>query len=787
MENYITEVDALDEAKQCFLVYSAEVLTDRAIPAAEDGLLSSQRKILWTMSDFLGMNSKGKTKKCNAIVGSTLSTSYFHGDQACYGVLCKMSQEYLMRYPLIQGQGSLGTQENNDLVASSRYTEAKPSIYTDLMMVDYKKNPVPIKETYNGEYLEPVVLPSLFPNALCNGRQAIGISMSHNSAPNNLSEVCDAIVAYINNPNLTIDDIMKYMKGPDFPLGNVIINQKDIKTAYATGKSQTSLKVRGDYEIDGNKIIFTSIPYRTYRNKIKEQLEKNVEVFEPLMEDFNDESNIGKNRLVFFAKPGKVQSLLTKLFALTDLQTSISYNMNYIVNGTPKLCSIKDLIQAYVIHQHNVMINIAKTDLSKANNKKHTIEGLLIALKDIDTAIQLIRNSFDKEEARIKLIEHFSITEEQANAILDMKLSKLTKLDKDDLLKELEELRLAIANYEKIINDSNYRNKTLIKKVQELKNKYGDARRTKIIQIADESKEDKEIVNVEPEKCVVITTASGNIKRIPISSFKIQKKNGKGVKSQDDITDTIIRTNTIDQLMIFTNKGNMYRLLVNDIPAGTNASKGQPITSLVEMTSGEKPTIIYSIYRDTDAQYVIFATKNGIVKKTALSEYTSTKKKCGIPAIKLREDDELVAVSLVKDENIILVSSSGNAIRFKSSEISAAGRLTIGLKGMTLKPEEKVISMSVVRDSKDNLATFSSIGMAKQFSLTELPLQARGGKGIKIGDVVAVALISNEDNLLVCGAKNNICISAKDIPILSKIAQGSQVIKGDRIISVSKI
>ena len=787
MENYITEVDALDEAKQCFLVYSAEVLTDRAIPAAEDGLLSSQRKILWTMSDFLGMNSKGKTKKCNAIVGSTLSTSYFHGDQACYGVLCKMSQEYLMRYPLIQGQGSLGTQEDNDLVASSRYTEAKPSIYTDLMMLDYKKNPVPVKETYNGEYLEPVVLPSLFPNALCNGRQAIGISMSHNSAPNNLSEVCDAIIAYINNPELTIDDIMKYMKGPDFPLGNVIINQKDIKTAYATGKSQTSLKVRGDYEIDGNKIIFTSIPYRTYRNKIKEQLEKNVEVFEPLMEDFNDESNIGKNRLVFFAKPGKVQSLLAKLFTLTDLQTSISYNMNYIVNGTPKLCSIKDLIQAYVIHQHNVMINIAKTDLSKANNKKHTIEGLLIALKDIDTAIQLIRNSFDKEEARIKLIEHFSITEEQANAILDMKLSKLTKLDKDDLLKELEELRLAIANYEKIINDSNYRNKTLIEKVQELKNKYGDARRTKIIQIADEPKEDKEIVNVEPEKCVVITTASGNIKRIPTSSFKVQKKNGKGIKSQDDITDTIIRTNTIDQLMIFTNKGNMYRLLVNNIPAGTNASKGQPITSLIEMASGEKPTIIYSIYRDTDAQYVIFATKNGIVKKTALNEYTSTKKKCGIPAIKLREDDELVAVSLVKDENIILVSSAGNAIRFKSSEVSAAGRLTIGMKGMTLKAGEEIVSMSIVRDSADNLATFTSTGMAKQFSLTELPLQAKGGKGIKIGDIAAVALISNEDNLLVCGAKNSICISAKDIPTLGRTAQGNQVIKGDRIISVSKI
>lgn len=387
MNNFITEVDALDEAKECFLTYAAEVLTDRAIPAAEDGLLSSQRKILWTMEDHLKMDSKSKTKKCQSLVGNTLSTSYFHGDASCYGVLCKMAQKYLMRYPLLDGQGSLGTQEDNDLVASPRYTEAKPSIYTDLMMIDYKKNPVPTKETYNGEYMEPVVLPSLFPNALCNGRQAIGISMAHNSSPCNLTEVCDGILAYIDNPDLTIDDIMQYIKGPDFPLGGQVINSKDIRAAFSTGKSNVSLKVRGDYEIDGDKIIFTTIPYRTYRNKIKEQLEKNVDEFEKCLDDFNDESNIGNNRLVFFAKTGQVKVLLNKLFALTDLQTTISYNMNFIVDGTPKLCSIKDLIKAYVIHQNNVMINIAKTDLAKAQAREHVLEGLLIAIKDIDTAI----------------------------------------------------------------------------------------------------------------------------------------------------------------------------------------------------------------------------------------------------------------------------------------------------------------------------------------------------------------------------------------------------------------
>lgn len=787
MESFITEVDALDEAKECFLTYSAEVLTDRAIPAAEDGLLSSQRKLLWTMEDHLKMDSKGKTKKCNAIVGSTLSTSYYHGDASCYGVLCKMSQKYLMRYPLVHGQGSLGTQENNDLVASSRYTEAKPSIYADLMMLDYKKNPVPTKETYNGEYMEPVVLPSLFPNALCNGRQSIGISMAHNSVPNNLSEVCDAIIAYINNPELTVDDIMKYIKGPDFPLGNVIINQKDIKTAIATGKSQTSLKVRGDYEIDGDKIIFTSIPYRTYRNKIKEQLEKNVDAFEKVLEDFNDESNIGDNRLVFFAKPGQVKALLNKLFTLTDLQTSISYNMNYIVNGTPKICSYKDLLKAYVKHQHNVMINVAKTDLAKATNRAHTIEGLLIAIKDIDTAIRLIKESENKEEASNKLINHFKITEQQANAILDMKLSKLTKLDKDDLLKELEELQLAIATYDKTINNESYRNEILIKKVSELKDKYGDDRRTKIMQIEDSPKEEKEIVNVEPEKCVVISTISGNIKRIPITSFKTQKRNGKGVKTQDDITDTIIRTNTIDSLLIFSNKGNVYRFLVNDIPEGTNASKGQPITSLIEMLPGEKPTVIYSVYRDTEAEYIFFITKKGLAKKTSIKEYTSIKKKNGTAAIKLKDEDEIAAVSLIKNEAIILTTSGGNCIHFNSKEVAATGRVTQGMKAITMKNDEEVTGMVVVRESTDNLAVFMPNGVARQIPLKDFPLQKRAGKGIKIGEVADMTLVAPDDTLLVSGQKKNICIAANDIPVLGRLAQGNQIIKGDRIISVSKI
>ena len=792
--SFITEVDILDESKECFLTYAEEVLTDRAIPAAEDGLLSSQRKILWTMEDHLKMDSSSKTKKCNAIVGSTLATSYYHGDASCYGVLCKLSQKYLMRYPLIHGQGALGTQENNELVASSRYTEAKPSIYADLMMIDYKKHPVPTKETYNGEYMEPVVLPSLFPNALCNGRQAIGISMAHSSPSHNLTEVCNAIIAYIDNPNITIDEIMKHMPGPDFPLGGTIINAKDIKTAFSTGKSNTSLKVRGDYTIDGNKIIFTSIPYRTYRNKIKEQLEKNVEEFEKVLEDFSDESNVGENKLVFEAKNGCVSTLLNKLFKYTDLQTTISYNLNFIVNGTPKLCSIKDLLSIYVIHQNNIIINIANADLDKARKKEHVLEGLLVATKDIDTALNLIKNSLNRNEAKTKLVNHFTITEVQAEAILDMKLVKLTKLDRDELLKELEEIRLAIVEYEKLLNDEVYRNTVLTEKVKSLKAKYGDARRTKITQVADSSNEDKEIEFVEPEKCVVVMTEGGLIKRIPATSFRTQKRNGKGVKTQDDITKEVIRTNTIDSLLIFSNKGKVYRLLVNDIPVGTNSSKGQPITSLITMDPGEIPATIYSIYRGTEAKYVMYATKNGLIKKTKIEEYNSLKKKTGIIAITLRENDELATVSLINEEPVIFITKNGMSIRFNTTDVSPSSRIASGVKAITLNEGDFVVSALPIRNKDDSLAVFTKNGLSKKTKLSEFPSQNRGGKGLvcykptnATGEVCAAALVEDGDCVLILGDKTNICIETKEIPELARNGIGNAVIKDSKVLSVSKI
>lgn len=788
MESFITERDICDVSKENFLTYASEVLTDRAIPAAEDGLLSAQRKILWTMEDYLKMDAKAKTKKCNAIIGSTLATSYFHGDQACYGVLCKMSQEYLMRYPLIQGQGSLGTQENNDMVASSRYTEAKPSKYADLMFNDFKKNVVPLKETYNGEFMEPVVLPALFPNALCNGRQAIGISMSHNSLPHNLIEVCNAIVAYIQKGSLTTEEVMEYIKGPDFPLANTIINAKDIKTAFATGHSATSLKVRGEYEIKGNKVIFTTIPYRTYRNKIKEQITKNIEELEKFIEDFNDESSLGQNKLVFTIKAGiNPEQAVLKLFAYTDLQTTISYNMNYIVNGTPKLCSIVDLIKSYVEHQTEVVINSTNYDLKKASDRFHVVEGLLIALEDLDNVITLIKKSASSKEAKVALIEKYKITEIQAKAILAMKLSSLANMERMELEQEKKDLINLIEKYNAIINDKTVRDEVLIKSIIAMRDKYGDARRTQLCNI-EVPKEEKEIAEVIPEDMVVVMSQNGDIKRIPTKSFKIQKKGGRGTKSEADAIMDTISTNTIDTLMFFSDKGKMYRTVVDNLPIGTNTTKGHHISSLIKMGDDEKIIAMSSLHRKSTPKFVVFVTTKGLIKKTLLSEYTSVKKNTGIQAIKLGEGDTIASVNFMDEEELLVVSHAGMAIRFTTKDINPIGRVAAGVKSIKLGEGDYVVAGLPIHKVTDMLAVITENGMGKKVHLNDFSTQGRNGKGVIVSkDTVAgVAMVDDEDTLLLVGQPTSICFETKELPVLGRAAAGNIVIKNSKVKRVVK-
>ena len=788
--NLITEVDILEESKNCFLDYTEEVLTDRAVPSAEDGLLSVHRKLIWTMEEPLKMNSKSKFKKSASIVGTTLATSYFHGDTACYGALCKIAQPYLMRYPLIDGDGNLGTQEGNGYEAASRYTNAKPSIYADLMMNDFKKNVVPLKETYNGEYMEPVVLPSLLPNAIVNGRETIAIGLAHNSLPHNLTEVCNAIIARLEkNDSLTIDELMLYIKGPDFPLKNIVINSKDIKAAFAKGKSDVSLKVRGDYEIKDNEIIFNTIPYRTYRNKIKEQISQNIDVLEEYIEDFSDESNCGINKLVFKIKKGvNPEQAVLKLFALTSLQTTLSYNMNYIVNGTPKMCSMMDLIDAYVNHQTNVLLASTEFDKEKALKRKHILEGLIIVINDIDKAIHLIRDSLNSAEAASRLVKTFNLTEEQAKAVLDMKLARLTKLDKNDLIKELEEKNRIIAECEKIINEETYRNNVLIEKVKNLKNTYGDARRTELLNI-EVPKEEKEIAEIIPEDVVIVFTENGLIKKVPTSTFKIQRRGGKGVKTKDEIISDVIKTNTVDTLMFFTTKGKMYRTIADNIPTGTNITKGVSVNSLIKLDKNEKVIAITSLHRKSTPKYVIFVTKNGMVKKSYLEEYTKTNRNTGIAALNVKENDEVVRIIFQDEEDMILLTKNGMSIKFATKEINPVGRAAMGVKGIKLSEDDEIVAALPIHKTSDTVAIFTENGLGKKVSLEDFPLQGRGGKGTicSKSSIIKGLMISNEDNILICGNKSSICISAKDIPLLSKISQGNILLKDNKVLSATKI
>lgn len=787
-DNLITNVDILDEAKETFLVYAEEVLTDRAIPAAEDGLLSAQRKILWTMEDYLKMDSKSKTKKCNAVVGSTLATSYYHGDAACYGVLRKMAQEFLMRYPLVTGQGQLGTQESNDMFSSARYTEAKPSIFADLMMNNYKKNVVPVKETYNGEFMEPVVLPALFPNALCNGRQAIGISMAHNSAPHNLTEVCNAAIALIQKGNLTIDELLNYIPGPDFPLGGTVLNIKDVRTAFEKGKSTISLKIQGDYEIDGQKIIFTSIPYRTYRNKIKEQIEKNIEVLSKVIDDFDDESNIGQNKLIFYVKNGvSTSKALTLLFSLTDLQSSISYNMNYIVNGTPKLCSMIDLLKAYINHQEDVLIKTTEFDKAKAEARAHILEGLIAAVDKIDEVIILIKTSESKADARTKLINFLSVDETQANAILDMKLGRLTKIDKQELIDELAEKNKLIAKCKELLTSKEARNKKLIEQITWLKNKYGDARRTKLLNV-EIPKLEKEPVVIEPKDCVVIVTKNNTIKRVDAKNYKVQKRNTIGIKNNGNIIAFSQKTNTQDTLMVFSSKGKMYRLLIDNIPEGTNASAGVALSTLITFDADEYPMAYATLTRDSDKQYILFATKNGIVKKVLMSEYDNIKR-TGVLAIKLKEGDGVASVTFINQEDIMLVTKNGMCIRFAASNLPISSRTAQGVKGIKLNDGDQVISALPISNAADYLTIVSEEGFGKKIALKEFNLQSRGGKGVICykGVIGEATIAADADNILISGNKNSIVIALEDFPTLSRISQGNIMLKNNIITSVSKI
>lgn len=789
----ILKTPIIEEVEQSFLDYSLSVITDRAIPSAEDGLKPVVRRILWDMWDKGYKNDK-KFVKCAQPVGDTMGRFHPHGDSSIYGALVGISQPWNMRYPLITFHGNNGSRDGDE-PAAYRYTECKLSKIGEEILRDIKKNTVDWNSAYTEEEEEPVYLPGVIPNLLVNGTTGIAVAMACSFAPHNLNEIMDACIKVLNEPDVKVKDLLNIVNGPDFPTGGLLINKDELATAYTTGKGRA--RVRAEYKIETkngkDSIVYTSIPYKVSKESLIEDIDKLCE--EKKIEgivSIRDESGNGEVRFVVeLAKGVSSAPIIAKLFKFTRLEDTYSFNQVALVNKEPRLLNLKQLIEVYLEHQKDVLKRATQFDLEKVKARIHILEGLILALENIDNVIALIKQSNSPSEAVSKLMTTYHLTEIQGKAIVDMKLSRLTKLEKIELetekqekIKEAERLESILKNpipeLERIFN--------------EIKTKYGDSRRTTITQIAEETKEEKEIAFVEPEKCVVVLTEGGCIKRIPTTSYRTQKRNGKGIKTQDDITNMILRTNTIDSLMIFTDRGKMYRLLVNDIPVGTNVSVGQSIKSLVAMDTDENPAVIYSIYRDTDAKYVFFTTKNGLVKKTTLEEYIKTKKKTGIAAISIKEGDELVSVCLVKDEPMILLTKNGYGIKFSSMEIGATSRATSGVKGITINPDDEVVAALPLRHDTDAIAIISETGLGKKFSSSELPMQKRAGKGLicykptnSTGFVADGALISDEDNILIIGDKSSICVSATEIPELSRASIGNQIIKNNKVKSISKV
>lgn len=606
--------------------------------------------------------------------------------------------------------------------------------------------------------------------------------------PHNLLELVKLIDNYITTGELDYSKL-----APDFPTGGVIINKDDLKTIYETGKGKVILRAKA--EVDKNIIKITEIPYQVYVEPLIDQIKKLI--MDNTIPDINNILNkSGRNNLLIEIECEKdPYKVLNQLYKNTDLQKNFSPNQFALIGKTPQLLNLKSYLDVFINHNTICIENEYKFDLQKAQDRLEIVNGLIKALEDIDNIINLIKQSDSSSHAVQRLIDIYQFTERQAKAIVDMKLGRLAKLEKIELEKEMTELKDTISNCLLVLEDKHKRENIFLERLRNFGKKYGTKRKTEVTHIdLAKTKEEREIEIIPPEKCVVVMTKNGNLKRIPATAFRAQRRGGKGVKTQEDITECVIRTNTIDSLMVFSNKGKMYRIIVNNIPEGTNTSKGTPAKALTEMGPDEEVQTIYSIYRETDAKYIMFITKRGIVKKTPLEEYINTKKSKGIGAINLKEGDELVAVTLVKNEDIILITKNGYGIRFATSGITPTGRASVGVKGMNVSEDDEVVAGLPIRQSTDDLAIFTSIGTGKRVKIADLPIQNRSGKGLKIhalsegnGTVAAAQLVNDEDMVLVIGNKTSLCIKCDEIPIQGRTTLGVSVIKDNRLLNVSKV
>ncbi|WP_129728613.1 DNA gyrase subunit A [Ectobacillus funiculus] len=785
----IREINISQEMRTSFLDYAMSVIVSRALPDVRDGLKPVHRRILYAMND-LGIVAEKPHKKSARIVGEVIGKYHPHGDSAVYDTMVRMAQDFNQRYMLVDGHGNFGSVDG-DAAAAMRYTEARMSKISMELLRDISKNTISYQDNYDGSEREPVVLPARFPNLLVNGATGIAVGMATNIPPHQLGEVIDGVLALSKNPDLTIPELMEYIQGPDFPTAGQILGKSGIRRAYETGRGTVIIRAKVEIEDRGNgkqSIIVNELPYQVNKAKLIEKIaelvrEKKIDG----ITDLRDESDRNGMRIVMeIRRDANANVLLNNLYKHTALQTSFGINMLSLVDGEPKVLNLKQCLYYYLEHQKVVIRRRTAYELEKAEARAHILEGLRIALDHLDEVIALIRSSRTTEMARQGLMERFGLSEKQAQAILDMRLQRLTGLEREKIEQEYAELVKLIAELRAILADEEKVLEIIREELTEIKERFNDKRRTEIVPGGLEFIEDEDLI---PEQNVVITlTHNGYVKRLPASTYKSQNRGGRGVQgmgtNEDDFVEHLLTTSTHDHILFFTNKGKVYRTKGYEIPEYSRTAKGIPIVNLLGVDKGEWVNAIIPIREFTDDDYLFFATKQGLAKRTPLSSFANIRNN-GLIAITLREEDELISVRLTTGEkDIIIGTSNGMLIRFHEQDVRSMGRSATGVKGITLDEDDLVVGMEIVEENTDVLIVTKN-GYGKRTSIEEYRIQSRGGKGLKTcnitdknGRLVAVKSVKGEEDImLITAAGVLIRMPVDQISQMGRNTQGVRLIR----------
>ena len=810
-QDRILKIDIKQEMQSAYIDYSMSVIVARALPDVRDGFKPVHRRVLFGM-DKLGNTSDKPYKKSARIVGDVLGKYHPHGDSSVYYALVRMAQPWSLRYPLVDGQGNFGSVDG-DSPAAMRYTEARLSRIAEEMLRDIEKDTVDFTPNFDNTLEEPTVLPTRIPQLLVNGASGIAVGMATNMPPHNLSECIDASVALIDNKDLTIEELMQYIKAPDFPTGGIIYGFAGVKDAFETGRGRIVIRAKAEIEVDSStgreSIIVSEIPYAVNKSELIKKIADLVE--EKRLEgisNINDESDRAGMRIVIEVKKDSNASvILNKLFKMTDLQSSFSVNNIALVNGRPQTLNLKQLLEAFVNHRHEVVIRRTRFDLARAEERAHILEGLIIASDHIDEVIRIVRASRTREEARTRLMERFSWSDKQAQAIVDMRIGQLTGLDQDKLRNDYAEVEKMIAYYKEILADEAVCMKVVKDELIEIKEKYGDERKTEIIYSSEEFNAEDFYAD---DEMIITISHMGYIKRTPLSEFRAQNRGGVGAKGsntrEEDFIEYIYPASMHNYMLFFTQKGKCYWLKVYEIPEGAKSSKGRAIQNLLNIDSDDKVNAFIRVKRLQDPEYnmshnLLFCTRKGIIKKTKLEAYSRPRQN-GVNAITIREDDQVSQERLTTgDSQIVIANKNGRAIRFHESAVREMGRNATGVKGMTLDNDgDEVVGMICVNDpEKETIMVVSEQGYGKRSLIEDYRITNRGGKGVKTlnitektGNLVAIKCVTDENDLVIIN-KSGITLRMKvaDVRVMGRATQGVRLInlekRNDEIASVCKV